>query len=79
MADAWYLVARGPAPSLDIWPLGTDPDAVDGYVQAASAILGIPADWDGLSGGWDLQVSQGTPHPGLLAQATTVHDTPPAA
>lgn len=73
--DPWYLIVRTPVPTCDIYPVGdnTDPDVTTAYVAAARIIHQVPGGWLDIPG-WDLSLTQGEPHPGLVG---TRRDSPP--
>lgn len=60
----WVVIVRKPDKSLHVHELGDDPGPSD--VRAVITEHGIPGNWLDVNAGWDVQVSQGEPHPRLL-------------
>lgn len=81
LMDDWYLILRTPGDGVHVYPIADDsPGSAalrDAQLAAASSIHSVPNDWVNVSG-WDMSVTQGEPHPSLLATAN-VHEDPPSA
>lgn len=78
MTAPWYLIVVTPT-GTHVYPVVPADDAGRAAaVSAARRTHSVPAD-DVDAAGWDLSLSQGEPHPSLLARPdVTLHDQPPA-